>query len=257
MLLLIFIFGLIIGSFLNSLIYRLRFGGNIFKERSRCPHCHKTLSWFELIPLLSFALQLGKCRSCRQKISWQYPLVELMTALLFLVSYLITSGSPTFTIQNSAFHILQYWFFMAVLVCVFVLDFKWQIIPDSLTLPAMALAFLMLLVGFDFSNILYHLLAAAIGAGFFALQYFVSSGRWIGGGDIRLGALMGLMLGWPAVLLALMLAYIVGALTSIPLLLTQQKTLKSQLPFGTFLSLATLITLFWSQPIINWYFNLV
>jgi len=146
---------------------------------------------------------------------------------------------------------------------IFVYDLRWQLIPDKLTLPAIGIVvfinFIVLSTGNNLlANWLVNLLVAiVVGGGFFLLQFIVSKGRWIGGGDIRLGVLMGVILGWPQVAWALMLAYILGALVAVGLILTGQKKWSAQIPFGTFLTVAAFITMYWSDQIVNWYVNLI
>ncbi|MEK7072325.1 MAG: prepilin peptidase [Patescibacteria group bacterium] len=256
---LIFILGTIIGSFLNVVIIRIHNGGNIAKSRSSCPHCHHVLRPIDLIPLLSFIAQGGKCRYCHKKISWQYPLVELSTGLLFvLITYNIigTLGFDNLFYNSSIFLIwLRNLIFISFLIVIFVYDFRWYLILDTITFSAMAVALLFnLIVGFSIINLL---IGAVIGFGFFALQFFISKGRWIGGGDLRMGALMGLMLGAKLVVVALFLSYVIGAIVSIFFVVGGKKGFKSQIPFGTFLTIGTVIALLWGNEIINWYMNLI
>lgn len=248
---LIFLFGLIIGSFLNVLIIRIPDGKSI-RGRSQCMACQKRLRWFELIPLFSYVILRGKCRSCRVGISLQYPIVELATALLFLATYYFNT-SP---FQHLNILILfRDWFFIAVLLILFVQDLRFQILPDIITLPAIVLALI-----FNTSTLQHFnngLLAAAIGSGFFLLQWLISRGRWVGGGDIRLGALMGAIVGWPNILLALFLSYITGAIVGGVLLALGRVTRKTLIPFGTFLTVATVFTMFWGDRIVLWYANII
>jgi len=254
----VFIAGLIIGSFLNCLIWRLHINKPI-TGRSICPKCKKKINWYDNIPVFSFLVLKGKCRWCKKKISWQYPVVEIITGILFLLvwnKYNATLGSAAlFTVHCSLFTVLRNWIFIAVLIVIFVYDLRWYLILDKVTLPAMAIAFIInLVLGFSWLNLL---LAALIAGGFFALQFIVSKGKWIGGGDIRLGALMGFMLGWPQIITALMLAYLSGSLVGILLLISKKKKWTSQIPFGTFLSAATVAALLWGEEILGWYLLLI
>ena len=255
----IFLFGLVIGSFLHVVILRLRSGEPIAWSRSRCPHCREELRANELIPLVSFMVQRGRCRHCREKISWQYPLVELCTGLLFiLITYRLAAGySPLVILGN--WETLVYWLrnviFVCVLIVIFVYDLRWSLILDKVTIPAMAVALVInLYLGLDWRLLL---LGGLIGLAFFALQFIISKGKWLGGGDLRLGLLMGLMLGWPQVLAAILLAYVIGALTAIPLLIMKKKNMNSEIALGTFLTLGTLIMLLWGKEIIGWYVSLL
>jgi len=243
----IFIFGLIIGSFINALVYRLESGDSIVRGRSKCPHCQRQLKAGDLIPVLSFFLLLGRCRYCRGKISWQYPIVELLTALLFVVAFCCHGYSWLLLARD--------FIAIAALVAIFVSDFLYMTIPDEVALPALVAIFLLnYAAGFSVFPLV---MAAAIGGGFFGLQFLLSRGKWIGGGDLRLGVLMGVLLGWPGILLALFFAYIFGAIIASVLLLLKKVTPKTQMPFGVFLAPATLVVMFFGESIINWYLNLL
>ncbi len=230
----IFLFGLAAGSFLNCVIYRLETGGSFLKGRSFCPHCKHQLGWQDLIPIFSFLWLKGCCRYCQQKISIQYPLVELSTASLFLlISWLIPGINQLYWMGISCF-----------LILIFVYDLKHYVIPDKVIYPAIAIAAI-----FNYS-----FWAGALGAaGFFAAIVLISRGRWMGVGDIKLGFLMGLLLGWPDILAALFLAFFIGAIIGIGLVIRGKKNLKSEVPFGPFLVTGTFIALFWGQTIIDWY----
>jgi len=252
----IFIFGLIIGSFLNCVIYRLETGDSFVKGRSFCPHCKRQLNWRDLIPVLSFLLLKGKCRYCHKPISWQYPLIELSTGILFVVNF------TRFNLVNiSTLEFLNLCYLLIVscfLIIIFVYDLKHYIIPDKIIYPAIVVAFLYQLfriLNFEFNPLLYALLSAIIASGFFLLIVLISRGKWMGVGDIKLAFLMGLILGWPNILTALFLAFFIGAIIGVGLIAGNKKTLKSELPFGPFLVTGTFIALFWGQNIINWYLN--
>lgn len=229
----IFLFGLAIGSFLNCLIHRLQTGESFFIGRSYCPHCKHQLNWFDLMPVLSFFILQGRCRYCQKKISWQYPLVEIATGLLFLL---------IFNFQLPIFNFI----IAPLLIIIFVYDLKHYIIPDKIIYPAVVIAAI-----FNFTNWL-----SALGAAvFFLAIVLVSRGKWMGVGDIKLGFLMGLVLGFPNILVALFLAFMMGAIIGIGLIVASKKTLKSEVPFGPFLVSATFIALFYGQQIINWYLS--
>jgi prepilin signal peptidase PulO-like enzyme (type II secretory pathway) len=208
------------------------------------------LNWLDLIPVFSFIFLGRKCRYCSEKISWQYPLVELATGALFVVAYWMNAHDSVFSIQYSIL-ILRDWIAIAALIVIFVYDLKWMIIPDSVVLPALvAVAILNFFIGVPIISMA---IGLAIGFGFFGLQYVVSKGTWIGGGDLRLGALMGVLLGWPLILVALFLSYIIGAAISLVLIVQKKATAKSQVPFGVFLAPAAIVALFWGQKILSWY----
>ena len=260
----VFLSGLIIGSFLNCLIWRLHTGESI-GGRSYCPKCRKQIAWYDNIPVFSFLILRGKCRNCRQGISWQYPIVELITGILFVIAWIFESGIMNYeswffldtVIHNSRFmlQVFRDWLIIAVMIIIFIYDLRWYLILDKITLPASALFFILnILLGSSWQSLL---ISGIIGAGFFLLQFVVSKGKWIGGGDIRMGFLMGVILGWPHIILALFLAYILGSIIGVGLLLFKGKKWGSEIPFGTFLAVATLITLFLGERILDWYFNLI
>jgi len=262
----IFIFGLLIGSFLNVVIYRLRAGGSVIKGRSYCPQCKKTLHFFDLLPLFSFFIQRGHCRYCQQKISWQYPLVELTTALLFLIVYhkfllsytlpydklLITNYQLLFT---NLILIIGYWVFTCFLIIIFAYDFKHYLIADKVVIPGAILAFL-----FSFINPEVDWWASLIGAtlisGFFALLIFITKGKGMGWGDVKLGLLVGALLGWQVSLLALLIAFVSGSLVGIILIIAKKKRWHSPVPFGTFLTVSAFICMLWGEKIIRWYLEM-
>ncbi|RLC38238.1 prepilin peptidase [Candidatus Falkowbacteria bacterium] len=265
----VFLLGLIIGSFLNCLIWRLHKKESML-GRSYCPKCLKKIAWHDNIPILSFVFLMGKCRHCKKAISWQYPLVELTTGVLFVLAFVVNIQYPIsniHTISNiqyplsnlSTFYFLlstlKYWFVIAIMIIIFIYDLRWYLILDIITIPACVIVFLLnLLLGFSLWNLL---ISGIIGSSFFLFQFIVSKGKWIGGGDIRLGLLMGIILGWPQVILAIFLGYFIGSIVGIGLIISKKKHLGSQVPLGIFLSTSTIIVLFWGQEILNWYLNLI
>lgn len=255
----LFILGLIIGSFLNAVIYRLKTKEGIITERSKCPQCKHLLGFWDLFPILSFIFLKGRCHYCHKKISWQYPLVELATGIIFVVGYLVL-GPPAFASEAlraghrlwvMGLEYLAFLIFSGFLIIIFVYDLKHYLIPDKVSMPAFIVALVInLVLGHSLVNLL---LACLLTSGFFLFQLVVSKGRWIGGGDIRLGLVMGAMLGWPKVLVALLLAYLIGSVIGLGMIIAKKKQWNSQVPFGTFLSVATLITLLFGEEIISWY----
>jgi prepilin signal peptidase PulO-like enzyme (type II secretory pathway) len=242
-------FGLGIGSFLNAYIWRLKNNKSVWLGRSICPSCKHELGAADLIPIASYILLGGRCRYCRKKISWQYPVVEIVTGLLF-TAVALKYGAD---ISNWTL-ILRDWFFMAVLVIIFVYDLRWQYILDRVTLPAIVIAFCAnVLIGYSWTGLI---LAALIGGGFFLFQFLISRGKWVGGGDIRMGALIGFMVGWPQVLVALFLAYFFGSIVAVFLLSSGRKKMGSKIAMGTFLSAAAAVTLLWGEKLISWYLGL-
>lgn len=233
---LVFLLGLAVGSFSNCLIYRLEKNKSFLQGRSFCPLCHHKLSWPDLIPVFSFLFLKGKCRYCHKNIPWQYPLVEMFTALIFLL---------IFNFQLPIFYFIIAPFFIVI----FVYDLKHYLIPDKIIYPAIIIAAV-----FNFQVI--NLLSALVAAAFFSAIVLLSRGRWMGIGDIKLGFLMGLLLGFPNILVSLFLAFTIGATIGIGLIIFGKKTLKSEVPFGPFLVGGTFIALFWGEKLINWYLKL-
>lgn len=250
---LIFAFGLAVGSFLNSVIFRMERGTNVLWGRSACPHCAHILAWQDLIPVLSFVFLRGRCRYCRQKISWQYPIVELATGILFLLILNFSSEGGKF------FNLAYLWIISALLIAIFVYDLKQYIIPDRFLYPAVLGTGIWYFVFSEFPTYqILHTIYSALGAAaFFLTIYLVSRGRWMGFGDVKLAFFMGLFLGWPNILLALFFAFFMGAWSGIFLVLSKKKEWRSQVPFGPFLITGTFAALFWGERIIDWYLRLV
>jgi len=242
----IFLFGLFVGSFLNCVIYRLEKKESFLRGRSYCPKCRHKLNWYDLIPIFSFLALAGKCRYCHKKISIQYPLVELATGLIFLLCFLLAPYQALFWCGVFCF-----------LIIIFVYDLKHYIIPDKILLPAILVVFLYNLF-FHFKFLLFNFLPAAFTAGIFFLMIFlISRGKWLGFGDVKLVFLMGLLLGFPNILVALFLAFFFGAIIGIGLIIFGKKKLKSEIPFGPFLITGTFIAMLWGEELIDWYLGLI
>ncbi len=255
---LIFIVGLIIGSFLNAVIYRLAKSESMIKKRSHCLKCGHVLAWYELVPVISFVIQRRRCRACSALISWQYPIVELATGAICL---LILKFFSPFEFLNLVY--LAYLMAVAsLLIVIFVYDLKHYIVPDEIIYPAILVSSIWYLVSSIFFNLYtkYYLLntfySACGAAVVFATIFFISKGRWLGFGDVKLVFFMGLFLGWPNILAALFFAFMLGGIIGIGLIALGKKTLKSQVPFGPFLVAGTFVAMFWGRGIINWYLNL-
>lgn len=255
----IFILGTVVGSFLNALIWRLSVGETVLRGRSYCTDCRHLLSSRDLIPLVSFFILRRKCRYCRKKISWRYPLIETSAGIVFILSYSIfLQSAPDGLLQSvivgehwrAVAILLRNWFFASVLLALFYYDLRWSLLPDAITIPTIVSGLVIQFILFP-QTILFTVLAALVGAGFFLTQYLLSRGAWVGGGDIRLGALMGVMLGWPGVLFALFIAYIVGAAVALILLVLKLKTRKSEIPFGPFLAGSTFVVLLYGERLMT------
>lgn len=234
--------GACIGSFINAVVYRLPRRASPLSGHSACPDCKHALSWCDLIPVLSFLALAGRCRYCGGRIAWRYPAVEFSGAVLFAAGWLLVPDWRELLIYLAVVS-----FFLAL----FVYDLYYYLVPDKISLPAIAT---ILSLNLAFGRPAFSLLAgAALGASWFLAQFAVSKGRWVGGGDIRLGLLIGALLGWPRVWLGLMLSYIAGSLVALVLIAFGRKTLKSRLPFATILLPATLVVWLWGEGIWRWY----
>jgi prepilin signal peptidase PulO-like enzyme (type II secretory pathway) len=266
--LLVFIFGLVFGSFLNVVIYRLktrqpagRAAKSIILGRSFCPDCKTTLKWHELVPLLSFIWLSGRCRYCKKKISWQYPIVELLSGLIWVGIFYKVFGNLGFTVPAEALakagDFIYYILIFSGLLVIAVYDFKWKIIPDKIIYPAAAIALIYNLAGAfksqDFWAFIWPLSAAAAVFLFLFSFFYFSGGRAMGLGDAKLGFLIGLFLGPLPAILAVFSAFVVGAVCGIILLVGGQKSLKSQVAFGPFLVIGAIIAFFFYDSI-NFYF---
>jgi len=245
----IFFFGLALGSFLNAWVYRSKSKLSIVTGRSRCTDCHTQLTWYENIPVVSFICLTGKCKSCKEKISIQYPIVEILTAFLFVFAF-------WFHNERFVIELARDWYIIFILLFIFIYDYKYQLVLDKITLPA-SFIILILSIIFGWNSVYSMIIAVVIGSGFFLFQYIISKGRWVGGGDIRIGLLMGVVLGFPNIIIALFLAYIIGSFVSVIMLLAKKATMKTAVPFGIYLTVATFICMFYGNNIFLWYLNIL
>ena len=279
---LLFIFGLAIGSFLNVVSLRYQDGKGIFSDiygRSHCMHCGTTLKWYELLPLVSFVIQGGRCRTCHERLALQYPIVELIAGLIFvfvplkLIAFYGRFYSPYLPIFIWVIAFLT-------LLLMSVIDFRQQIIPDSLNvfiaLLGIALFFIhlslfgtvnnitngsfigsySLLLFWGNSLIVNTLLGLIFGLVFIGLIYVVSLGRGIGFGDVKLAAAAGLLMGWPDIALALILAFIIGAIVGGGLMLFRHKSRRDAVPFGPFIAIGIALVFFFGFNILTGYFHI-
>ncbi len=220
--------------------------------RSMCVHCRRTLAWYENVPIVSFLALGGKCRTCLHPIPKHYPLVEIAMGVLLTLVFAYHVSLPVFKVG-------LFWrdiFFTTLLVVIFVYDALYMIIlPRVVWLGAVVgFVFNYFVLGIPLRSLI---IGALIGGGIFLIQFIISRGRWIGGGDVRLGFMMGVWLGYPSIVVALFIAYVVGAICGVLLLAFKKKTWQAQIPFGTFLAIGTLASLYGGTHIIQWYVGLI
>ena len=241
------ILGALIGSFLNVCILRLPKEESIITPASHCPSCQKPIKFYDNIPLISYVLLKGRCRYCKGPISIQYPLVEGMTALGSLL--LITRFGPSLSY-------LFYFSFVCALIVITVIDLYYQIIPDVISLPGIGVGLLSSLI-IPQIKFLDSLIGALVGGG--SLFIVATLYQWLfkregmGGGDVKLLAMIGAFLGWRAVVLTILLGSLIGSISGIIIMVLKGKDFKYAIPFGPFLSLGAVISLFYQNEIIFWY----
>ncbi len=248
----VFLYGLAIGSFLNVLIVRLPDGKKFAFERSVCPQCSSQLKWYHNIPLLSFLFLRGKCAFCRKAISLRYPLVELLNAVVYLYFYHQYGYSYAF----GAFALLA-----SALLVIFFIDYDHQIIPDSITLPGMIVGLLFSLTP-DGVGIIGGIVGLLVGGG--TLYFMAMLGDWLfkkesmGGGDIKMAAMLGAFLGWQKVILIFMSSALIGLIVSIALLAISSKLRETRtIPFGPFLAIAAFVAVTYGDELITCYLSYV
>lgn len=239
-----FILGTIIGSFLNVCTYRLPKKESLLFPSSHCPHCCAPIKFYDNIPLLSFLILKGRCRQCKTKISWRYFSIELLNGLFYLFLYLKFGLS---------FKLAAYLVLTSSLIVVTFIDFDHKIVPDKITLPGIILG----LIFSFFTPITFidSLLGTIISGGLFYLIAAISRGG-MGGGDIKLVAMIGAFLGIQKILLTIFVSAFIGSIVGITLMILKKKKRKDALPFGPFLALGAMISIFWGTQIINWYLGL-
>jgi leader peptidase (prepilin peptidase)/N-methyltransferase len=246
----VFVFGAIIGSFLNVCIYRLPLAKSIVFPASHCPHCDAPLSWYHNIPVISFLFLRGRCHSCGARISWRYPAVEMLNALFYLGVFYVSGFSLTS---------LALFCFISALIVVTFIDIDHRIIPDVISLPGIIAGFGASFI-FPWVSWQDSLLGIALGGGsLFAVAYLyalLTRKEGMGGGDIKLLAMIGAFLGYKAVLPIIFLSSLMGTAIGIPLMLLKKTDGSLAIPFGPFLASASLIYLFAGQKMIRWYLDL-
>lgn len=241
------LFGLMVGSFLNVLIIRYHDLESIVGTRSHCPQCKQQIAWYDLMPLLSFVFLAARCRYCQEKISWQYPLVELLTAVLAVHLWSVYGLSVLAGL---------YFVIFSLLIVVAVIDYKEYLIPENMTLPAIILALLAAFNGSLNTQALPFWGATFAGGGLLVLV-LVSRGRWMGTGDISLGLIMGLLAGWLGSVVGMIIAFMSGTIVGLLAIALKKKRLRDMIPFGPFLVFAAYVATIWGRDIALWYLNLV
>lgn len=273
------LFGLVFGSFINALVYRLSLTDpeipkskkhrpkkkltdeelSISKGRSVCTDCGHQLAYQDLVPVLSWVSLRGKCRYCEKSISWQYPAVELATAGLFVVSWLYWPYDV-----SSAVNWAQFCLWLLIVcscVAMSVYDMRWLLIPDKVLRPTFVVAVAFVLISVltaenQTSELQSHILSLLIIGGGFLGLYYGSGGRWIGGGDVKLSFLMSFYLGMPAIFVALAVGFYGATLIILPLLALKRISRKQQIPFGPFLLAGFLAATLFSEQFIDLYFDI-
>lgn len=243
--------GMCVGSFLNVCIHRLPAGLSIVRPPSACPECGTSIRWYDNIPVISYLLLRGRCRGCQVPISIRYPIVELLTGLFAMITWLQFGPIPATPI---------YFLFIAALLVITFIDIDHRIIPDIISLPGIGLGFAasFLLPGLDWIS---SLIGIAAGGGLLlsiAWGYHLITGKdGMGGGDIKLLAMIGAFLGWKGVLFTVMAASFIGTAVGIVMMVRARKGMKMALPFGPFLAIGAILYLFFGPQIIRWYFGLL
>jgi leader peptidase (prepilin peptidase)/N-methyltransferase len=241
------IFGAMIGSFLNVCIHRLPKEESIVRPGSHCPKCKTPIQYYDNIPLLSFLLLRGKCRYCQASISIQYPIVEAITALSSFFLFITFGVSLSF---------IYYFSFVAALIAITVIDLYHQIIPDVISLPGIVIGLLGSLVipQITFWSSLIGVLSGGGSLFLVATVYqWLFKREGMGGGDVKLLAMIGAFLGWKAVILTIFLSSFIGSIIGITVMLIKGKDFKYAIPFGPFLALGAVISLFCGENLISWY----
>ena len=274
--------GLALGSFVNALVWRLNIQStadktsissnnhkvqaqpnhdrySILTGRSMCPNCHHELAVEDLIPVLSWILLRGRCRYCGKAIAWQYPIVELLVMILFIVSYI---WWPLGFSHIGVFSFVIWLIFLTAFVALAVYDLRWFLLPDRIVYPLIGLAVFELIVkatyfGGGWSIVTQAFWGVVFLAGIFYLLYIVSKGAWIGFGDVKLAIVLGLIVGGPlSSLLIIFIASSLGSVVVLPMLIRGSAKITTQIPFGPFLLGATLIVVLFGNHITDWYNNL-
>jgi leader peptidase (prepilin peptidase)/N-methyltransferase len=238
--------GLSVGSFLNVCIFRLPRGASLLRPRSRCPGCEYQLRWYDNIPVVSYLLLAGRCRSCRSRINLRYPVVEILTAIIFVAHYEVFGLTALLVVRL---------LFACALIVLFAIDLEHQILPNVITLPGIVGGLILSLV-FP-PGVLDAALGVLLGGGVLWLigeaYYRVAGQEGMGGGDVKMLAMVGAFLGWKQVILTLIVSSIAGSLLGLLLILSRRGNMKQALPFGTFIAIGALLSSLVGERIVQWY----
>jgi leader peptidase (prepilin peptidase)/N-methyltransferase len=237
------LFGLVVGSFLNVVVARVPERRNVWRPRSACGACGAQIAWYDNLPVLSFFLLRGRCRACAATISWRYPLIEAVTATMFFVLY----RHFGLTLELLAGLIL-----ISSLIAITAIDLEHQLIPDVITLPGIVTGLLASMAS-GWTSLVEALIGIVVAGGLFLVIILTTGG--MGGGDMKLGAMLGAFLGWKVTLVALFLAVSTGGVFAMAILLLGRKGRKDPIPFGPFLAAGGTAALFWGERLVRWYLD--
>ncbi len=253
----LFIIGLFFGSFFGVLVDRIPKGKSFVKGRSYCDFCKKTLGWKDLIPVISFIATKGKCRYCHKSLPYFYPIIELVTGLLFAFVYYFSNFQ--FSIFN--FQLIYNLIVVSGFIVIFFTDLKYGIIPDGILLVLALTEIIFLLISGSWMISVNHVVSAVLSFAFFiAINYtfyFVTKKEGMGGGDIKLSFVLGLLLGFPGIFVGLYLAFLTGALVSTILVLWRKRLVRDRLAFGPFLIFGAFAGLFWGAGLYSFFLKLL
>ena len=244
----LFIIGLHIGSFLNVLIDRLPKGKSIL-GRSRCDFCKKKLNWYDLVPVISFFILKGKCRFCRKKLSFFYPFIEILTAVLFVLSFKFI---PTQSVEAK----ITFLVVVSVLIAIFFADMKYQIIPDSLQLAFLVFGMICLTFALSKLSLFDRFFGSLVVLAPILIIFLITKGRGMGFADVKLAGIIGFLFGIKGGAISLYIAFVIGAVFGLVLILFGIKKLKSKIAFGPFLVLGILANFFFQDLLNNLVFRL-
>lgn len=260
---LVFLLGNSIGSFIGVLIYRNLTGESPIKGRSHCDHCQRQLAWYENIPLFSFVMLGGKCRTCKKKIPWTYPLVELMSGILFV--WWMSLGFLFFNLTRAPLLYVQpvFWLIMGIiLLVIFFADWFYGIIPDFAVglmalLTVLYRGYLVVEGAMKLPDFLISVVVAIAMGGAFLALYLLTRGKGMGFGDVKFAPVMAFLLGYPRALVGFFSAFLIGGLVGVGLIATGKKKWKQAIPLGPFLVMGLILALVWGEEVWRWYLGML